>query len=851
MEHRSLRAQGMVSGDTFKITDAPRHYAPDMRLFPVDGDIKLSLSIAEGALSGTVSWRLRQTAPESRVVELDAVDLDIGHVWSTAGAEISHDYNGRRLRVEWSEGASLDGECLNVEWTVVRPSAGLYFVGSMPDRTQLPYVGLWTDHETERARYWLPCLDHPAVRTTVTLALETDLDVTHIGCGLKASDASGDFGRRTQWRLDEPCPAYLLCFAAGHLAHHGFTGHDGLSLDVFGFEPTTAQALGRSFEGTADMMSWMTKRLGVEFPYPKYWQFVGPGIGGAMENISLTSWDQRFFSDEATHQEFGGWVDIINLHEMAHSYFGDSVVIRDFSHAWLKEGWATYMESVWLSETVDADTGFWLLQEDRLAYLDEVNARYERPVITREFDHSWHMYDRHLYQGSAWRIHMLRAKLGEADFWQATQQYLTQYASKCAETDDFRRCLEEVSGFHLSRFFEDWFRRPGCPGLTLSMQVSDKGGRTALATLIMDKPSDGGEFFELELDIGLLDESGNWQRKRVVFDQGRGSANFSLDGEVRQVVVDPDGTQLFKLKTEVSASIYATMVSECPLVVGRVQAAQALASQGDRLCVQALRSAYQSESHFGVRRILSKIVAEAKTGWRIGLLLEWLGHESDPRVEFVVAQGLSGVTLATTQVSQVRARLKQAQGQFLRCALMDVLGAQRAQEDLPYLFDVVNDADQAEVVRVSALGAMGAHGSQKAYEMISAVYESLSKGVYLTNERHRTLAKCARKMDRNYRLETLDMLEVASRDAVGPEALAIASSCVLLGEKAGASLLTNLLASLDHQSGSSVKHLLAKLQASASPGEADARIDKLEARVRELEQSLAQTLAVMDSRSID
>ena len=71
------------------------------------------------------------------------------------------------------------------------------------------------------------------------------------------------------------------------------------------------------------------------------------------------------------------------------------------------------MESVWLSETVDTDTGDWLLQEDRLAYLDEVNTRYERPVITREFDHSWHMYDRHLYQGSAWRIHMLRKKLGE------------------------------------------------------------------------------------------------------------------------------------------------------------------------------------------------------------------------------------------------------------------------------------------------------------------------------------------------------------------------------------------------------------------------------------------------------
>ena len=73
---------------------------------------------------------------------------------------------------------------------------------------------------------------------------------------------------------------------------------------------------------------------------------------------------------------------MINLHEMAHSYFGDLVVIRDYAHAWLKESWATYMESVWLSECVGIEVGQCLLQEDRLAYLSEVDDRYSRPIVS-------------------------------------------------------------------------------------------------------------------------------------------------------------------------------------------------------------------------------------------------------------------------------------------------------------------------------------------------------------------------------------------------------------------------------------------------------------------------------------
>ena len=166
------------------------------------------------------------------------------------------------------------------------------------------------------------------------------------------------------------------------------------------------------------------------------------------------------------------------------------------------------MESVWLSECVGIEVGQCLLQEDRLAYLSEVDDRYSRPIVTREFDHSWHMYDRHLYQGSAWRLHMLRHKLGDKCFWTGTQLYLERFGHKVAETSDFRKTLESVSGYHLSRFFEDWFYRAGCPKVSLAMESNGLNDETVSFSLTIDTPDDQKEPFALSLRLQIEDESG-------------------------------------------------------------------------------------------------------------------------------------------------------------------------------------------------------------------------------------------------------------------------------------------------------------------------------------------------------
>jgi aminopeptidase N len=42
---------------------------------------------------------------------------------------------------------------------------------------------------------------------------------------------------------------------------------------------------------TPQIIKWLEKRVGVEFPFPRYYQIITPKAGGAMENISLVTWD--------------------------------------------------------------------------------------------------------------------------------------------------------------------------------------------------------------------------------------------------------------------------------------------------------------------------------------------------------------------------------------------------------------------------------------------------------------------------------------------------------------------------------------------------------------------------------
>lgn len=455
-------------GAGFAPAGAGDHYSPDLRLEPVHLALAIRVDVAARTLDVGLRMRVMARTPGARVLTLDGVALVDLHALHHAG---SLDYDGRQARLAWKEPfATHEERELELAYRVREPVSGVNFYAPTAQYPDAPTFAV-TDHETERARYWLLTVDHPSVRPTLDIQLTVDARLTALANGAKVGERRNEDGTTTvHFAQTLGCPSYLTCFAVGDFVQCDGGEFEGIPIASFVPRPFSAEHAARTFGRTRDMLAFMTRRLGVPYPFAKYYQFAATGIGGAMENISLVSWDDRFLLDETLEREERELIDVINVHEMAHSWFGDRVVCRDFAHSWLKEGWATYIESCWHEETGgrDAlDVDLWGLGD---TYFAEVDERYARPIVTRRYDSSFDLFDGHLYPGAALRIHMLRQKLGDEPFWAAVRDYLTSHAGRLVETDDFRRALEARSGLSLEQFFEQWFERPGFPDLEVTFR---------------------------------------------------------------------------------------------------------------------------------------------------------------------------------------------------------------------------------------------------------------------------------------------------------------------------------------------------------------------------------------------
>lgn len=73
-----------------------------------------------------------------------------------------------------------------------------------------------SDHETEKARYWLACVDYPTVRTSLAYHITAKKGLVVVANGLHEKDEELDVTRVTShWRLEQRCPSYLICWAVG------------------------------------------------------------------------------------------------------------------------------------------------------------------------------------------------------------------------------------------------------------------------------------------------------------------------------------------------------------------------------------------------------------------------------------------------------------------------------------------------------------------------------------------------------------------------------------------------------------------------------------------------------------
>ena len=408
------------------------------------------------------------------------------------------------------------------------------------------------DNWPNRARHWLPVVDHPGDKAEVTFEVTAPAHYQVISVGRLAQERDlGDGRRTTVWSSDHPLPTKVMVIGAARFAveHHGPTRGVPISTWVFaGDHPASVQA----FEETADVLDFFVGRLG-PFPYPKLANVQSKTRFGGMENASAI-----FYSESSVAR--GGPESLI-AHEIAHQWFGDAVSESEWRHVWLSEGFATYLTQLYLEHR----GGFDALRAGMASSRERIR-RHARndpvsTVVPAKVDDLMELLSVDSYQKGAWVLHMLRRKVGDVVFWDALRAFYEAYRDGNASSGQFQELVARVwsdeSGrplqaarHELSRFFAQWLHRPGHPRLEVSRQPL-AGGATAtdgeVEIVVRQMPwSEGAPPFAFELELDLVGRDGRSQMQRVEVRDWTTRVPVASDLDLAAIVIDPDTWLLYE-----------------------------------------------------------------------------------------------------------------------------------------------------------------------------------------------------------------------------------------------------------------------------------------------------------------
>jgi Peptidase family M1 domain len=178
--------------------------------------------------------------------------------------------------------------------------------------------------------------------------------------------------------------------------------------------------------------------------------------------------------------------DILVPHEVAHQWWGNLVATASAQDDWLMEALANYSAMLYLEKRKGPKALDLVLDRFRADLLakSESGATVESagPVVwglrlvTSHSRSAWQIIT---YEKGAWILHMLRRRMGDAQFSAMLRELCRRYAYKTVTTEEFRALAEEfMPKGHpgsLDPFFETWVYGTGIPSLRLSYTVRGRG----------------------------------------------------------------------------------------------------------------------------------------------------------------------------------------------------------------------------------------------------------------------------------------------------------------------------------------------------------------------------------------
>lgn len=359
---------------------------------------------------------------------------------------------------------------------------------------------IYTLSEPFGARDWWPCKqDLNDKIDSFDIYITCPSAYIGVSNGLLQSTTTTGGNTTRHYRHNYPIPAYLISLNVTNYVTYNIQAGLGtvqnpfFPINNYLYPEGNTTTVQTAINQTVPVMNVFEEKFGF-YPYRnEQYGHVQFSWGGGMEHTTMSS--------------MGGWSRSLIAHELAHQWFGDKITCGTWRDIWLNEGFAEYLAGL-VVESLDGPASFISWKTTKInnittatngaLYLTEAEALN----VSRIFS------SRITYNKGSMVVHMLRWKMGDANFYQAVRNYLndSNLAFGYAITTDLKAHLEAVHGASLSEFFNDWVYMQGYPTYTITAQ--NWGAGQAKITVSQTQSDPSVTYFEMPLEIRLSGAGG-------------------------------------------------------------------------------------------------------------------------------------------------------------------------------------------------------------------------------------------------------------------------------------------------------------------------------------------------------
>ena len=308
------------------------------------------------------------------------------------------------------------------------------------------------------------------------------------------------------------------------------------------------------------------------------------------------------------------------------------------------------------------------------------------------------------------------------------------------ETVDLIQAIQDATGKNMRPFFDQWVFKAGHPDYKVRFWWDGKTKKVSLRVLQTQGVNEETGLFSMPVTFAFLNQ-GKWLRFTEVVGKKDQLFTFALPSAPELALFDPDHVLLKRLEIVKPEAMWILQLSEDPHVLGRGDAAKALAGMSSPASVHALRAALQRETFWGVQVEVAAALARHGTLTALDALLEGLksikhpkvrralyealAHYPSPRVQDVIRQSYETEASWLVEAEAIRALGRQKDPTLLtllkshvkreswndciRNAALDAIGSLQVSEAVPLLkeYSRYGHSPSTRMTAIRRLGALG------------------------------------------------------------------------------------------------------------------------------------------------